>query len=176
MHIDRNRWCLEMSLPAFNNRNFRSAAVAAALLLAPALAQADSAPFANYAGNWSGNGTITIAEGGTERIRCRGTYTASNSGNNLHLALRCASDSYKFELTSDIAARGGGISGSWSEATRNINGDVQGTISDGQVTALVQTNGYAATFNITTRGNRQSVAINSKGELRAVNISLTRGG
>lgn len=164
-----------MSFSLSDFRRFRNAAVAGALLLAPGLAHADSAPFNNYAGNWSGTGSITIAEGGTERIRCRGTYTASNGGNSLRLALRCASDSYKFELASDIAASGGRISGSWSEATRNINGDVQGTVSDGQVTALVQTNGYAATFNITTRGNRQSVAINSKGELRAVNISLTRG-
>ena len=164
-----------MSFSPFDFRPLRNAAAAGALLLLPALAHADSAPFANYAGNWSGNGSITIAEGGTERIRCRGTYTANNGGNNLHLSLRCASDSYKFELASDIAASGGRISGSWSEATRNINGDVQGSISDGQVTALVQTNGYAATFNITTRGNKQTVAINSKGELRAVNISLTRG-
>ena len=164
-----------MSFRALNNRNFRSAAIAAAFLLIPALAQADSAPFANFAGSWSGNGTITIADGGTERIRCRGTYSVDGSGNNLHQVLRCASDSYKFELTSDIAAKGSAISGSWSEATRNVNGSVEGSISNGQVNALVQTNGYAATFNVTTRGNKQSVAISSKGELRAVNISLAKG-
>lgn len=164
-----------MSFPAsgFNFRCFRNTAVAAALLLTPGLAHADS-PFANYAGNWSGAGTITIAEGGTERIRCRGTYSVDGSGNNLHQVLRCASDSYKFELTSDIAARGSNITGSWSEASRGINGSVEGSIANGQVTALVQTNGYAATFNVTTRGNKQSVAINSKGELRAVNISLAK--
>lgn len=142
--------------------------------MAPALAHADSTSFANYAGNWSGNGTITIAEGGTERIRCRGTYTVDGGGNNLHQVLRCASDSYKFELTSNILAKGSNITGSWSEASRGVNGTVEGSISDGQVTALVQTNGYAATFNVVTRGNRQSVAISSKGELRAVNISLAR--
>lgn len=165
-----------MSFPAsrFVFRNCRGAALAAAFLMAPALAYADSAPFANYAGNWSGNGTITIAEGGTERIRCRGSYSVDGSGNNLHQVLRCASDSYKFELTSDIAARGGNITGSWSEASRGVNGTVEGSIANGQVTALVQTNGYAATFNVTTRGNRQSVAISSKGELRAVNISLAK--
>lgn len=164
-----------MSFPAtLNSRNVRSAAVAGALLLTPGLAHADSAAFANFAGSWSGNGTITIAEGGTERIRCRGTYTVDGSGNNLHQVLRCASDSYKFELTSDIAARGSNITGSWSEASRNVNGTVEGSVANGQVTALVQTNGYAATFNVTTRGSKQSVNISSKGELRAVNISLAR--
>jgi hypothetical protein len=158
----------------FDFRNLRAAAAAAAILMAPSLAQADSSPFANYAGNWSGNGTITIAEGGTERIRCRGTYTVDGSGNNLHQVLRCASDSYKFELTSDIAARGSNITGSWSEASRGVNGTVEGSISNGQVTALVQTNGYAASFNVSTRGNRQSVNISSKGELRGVTISLAK--
>lgn len=164
-----------MSFPSsFDYRNFRGAALASALLLAPALAHADSAPFANYAGNWSGNGTITIAEGGTERIRCRGTYSVDGSGNNLHQVLRCASDSYKFELTSDIAAKGKSITGSWSEASRGVNGTVEGSIENGQVTALVQTNGYAASFNVSTRGNRQSVNISSKGELRGVTISLAK--
>lgn len=159
----------------FDYRRFRTAAVVAFALMVPALAQADSAPFANFAGSWSGSGSITIAEGGTERIRCRGTYTVDGSGNNLHQVLRCASDSYKFELTSDIAAKGNNITGSWSEASRGVNGSVEGSIANGQVTALVQTNGYAATFNVTTRGNKQSVAISSKGELRAVNISLAKG-
>ncbi len=166
-----------MFFPAlrFDYRRFCAAALTAAALTAPALAQADSSPFANYAGNWSGNGTITIAEGGTERIRCRGTYTVDGSGNNLHQVLRCASDSYKFELTSDIAAKGNSITGSWSEASRGVNGSVEGSISNGQVTALVQTNGYAATFNVSTRGNKQSVNISSKGELRGVTINLAKG-
>lgn len=159
----------------FNVRYFRGAAVAAAVLLAPAAGYAEPAPFANYAGNWSGNGTITIAEGGTERIRCRGTYTVDGSGNNLRQVLRCASDSYKFELTSDVAARGNALTGSWSEASRGVNGSVEGSISNGQISALVQTNGYAASFSVITRGNRQSVNISSKGELRGVTISLARG-
>lgn len=155
-------------------RNFRGAALASALLLAPTLAQADSAAFANYAGNWVGNGTISIGDNSTERIRCRGTYSVDGSGNNLHQVLRCASDSYRFELTSDIAAKGSNITGSWSEASRGVNGTVEGSIANGQVSALVQTNGYAASFNVTTRGNKQSVNISSKGELRGVTISLSR--
>jgi hypothetical protein len=159
----------------FNLRHFRGGALAAAIIMAPAVVHADSAPFANFAGNWTGNGTISIAEGGTERIRCRGTYTVDGSGNNLHQVLRCASDSYKFELTSDVAASGSNISGSWNEASRGVNGSISGRIANGQIDALVQTNGYAATFNVVTRGNKQSVNISSKGELRGVNITLARG-
>jgi hypothetical protein len=169
---------LEMTFTGlgFNLHHFRGGALAAAIIvMAPAVVHADSAPFANFAGNWSGNGTISIADGGTERIRCRGTYTVNGSGNNLHQVLRCASDSYKFELTSDVEASGSSISGSWNEASRGVNGSIQGKVSNGEISALVQTNGYAATFNVVTRGNKQSVNISSKGELRGVTISLARG-
>jgi len=166
----------KMISPSFSSHlRFIRGAAAAAVLLAPVAAQAESAPFANYAGNWSGNGTITIAEGGTERIRCRGTYTVAGGGTSLHQVLRCASDSYRFELTSDVAARGTSLSGSWSEASRNVAGTIEGSIVNGQVNALVTTNAFAATFNMSMRGNRQSVTISSKGELRGVNITLARG-
>jgi hypothetical protein len=135
--------------------------------------------FTSYAGNWSGTGSITIAggndgKGGTERIRCRGMYTVSGGGNSLHQTLRCASDSYRFDLTSDVTANGNSISGRWGEESRGVNGTLQGQISGGDVTALVETNAFAATFNMTSTGNRQTVAIASKGDIRAVNISLTR--
>lgn len=149
----------------------------AAMLLPCSASYADSGAFADYAGHWSGNGTITIASNnGTsnERIRCRGQYTTSNGNNVVNINLRCASDSYRFDLASEVHSNGGQLSGSWTETSRGVNGSVEGRVRDGEVTALVQTNGYAATFNISTHGKRQSIAIASKGELRAVNISLTK--
>lgn len=159
----------------FHIGRFRGAAAAVALVLAPAAAHAESGVFAGFAGSWSGGGTITIADSGTERIRCRGTNTVDPNGNILRQVLRCASDSYKFELTSNVTASGSSVRGSWSEATRNVNGTVEGTVANGQVSALVTANGYAATFSMTSRGNRQTVNISSKGEVRGVNVSLSRG-
>lgn len=157
-----------------------AAAVAlGAMMLPPAStshAQSGGA-FADYAGQWSGTGSITIANNngtGSERIRCRGKYTTSGGNNVLNINLRCASDSYRFDLASEVRSSGGELSGNWTEESRGVNGTVEGRVSGGQVTALVQTAGYAATFNISTRGNKQTVAIASKGELRAVNISLSR--
>ncbi|MBI3698960.1 MAG: hypothetical protein HY242_00760 [Afipia sp.] len=146
--------------------------VAALTLLGSASANAGA--FDGYAGVWSGNGTITIADAGTERIRCRGTYTVDAAGNGLHQNIKCASDSYKFELASNVEAAGSKITGSWSEATRNVNGSIDGTISGQDISALVTTNGYAATFNVSTRGSKQNINIASKGELRAVTMSLSK--
>ncbi len=148
----------------------------AALGIPISVANADPGAFDGYAGNWSGGGSIQIANSGAERIRCRGTYSVDGTGNNLRQSLRCASDSYRFDLTTDIRANGGQVSGNWSETSRGVNGFVDGRISGGNITARVETNGYVASFNITTHGGRQSVAIASPGDIRAVNISLTRGG
>ena len=150
------------------------AGLVAVLLAGTPAAHADPGAFSGYAGHWSGNGTITIANAGTERIRCKGTYVVNNSGNTLQLALRCASDSYRFDLNSEVTAYGENLNGAWNEASRNVNGSVSGRISGGQVHALVQTAGYAANFSISTRGSRQSVHVTSKGDLREVNISLTK--
>ncbi|MBN9599143.1 MAG: hypothetical protein J0G28_05655 [Afipia sp.] len=165
----------------FLNTLTRTTAIAllgAALALPAAVAaRAESGAFANYAGQWSGSGTISIANNDSvnnERIRCRGKYTVSDGNNVVDINLRCASDSYRFDLASEVRAAGSQLSGSWTEASRGVNGTVEGRVSGGQVTALVQTAGYAASFNISTRGNKQTIAISSKGELRAVNISLSR--
>ncbi|MBX9709570.1 MAG: hypothetical protein K2X60_00890 [Xanthobacteraceae bacterium] len=151
------------------------AVIGAALGTSIPAAHADPGPFDGYAGSWSGTGSIQIADAGSERIRCKGTYTVDGSGNNLRQSLRCASDSYRFDLTTNITASGGQLSGNWTESSRGVNGIVAGAISGGNVVARVETNGYVATFNITTKSGKQSVAIASPGELRAVNMSLTRG-
>src|SRR5262249_35026074 len=66
---------------------------AAFALLACTSAKADPGPFSGFAGSWSGTGTIKVANGSNERIRCRVNYSVKNSGNALSQTLRCASDS-----------------------------------------------------------------------------------
>ena len=63
------------------------------LLVALPAAQAVASPFANLGGSWSGAGVITNSSGATEKIRCRATYTVDRNGDNLSIALRCATTS-----------------------------------------------------------------------------------
>ena len=90
-------------------------------------------------------------------------------------ALHCASDSYKFDLTSDVTSQGDRISGNWSEASRNIFGNLQGTAGGGQIDVFVEANGFAANLTLRTTGNKQTVQISSKGEIRGVNITMMKG-
>ena len=145
-----------------------------ALAVGPAQAQT---PFAGFTGSWSGNGKITANNGASERIRCRGTYRANEAGTTLALRLRCAGDSYKFEIASDINYDGGGISGSWSETTRQVHGTITGRATASNITAQTSAVGFNAAVSISTRGNSQSVVIRSPGsEITEVSVSMARGG
>ncbi|WP_322516214.1 hypothetical protein SR870_01100 [Rhodopseudomonas palustris] len=155
-------------------RASKAAAVAAAMLLSTSASYADG-PFAGFEGAWSGTGTVALSDGSKERIRCKATYKVGGGGKQLAQTLRCASDSYKFDLTADVASNGDRISGNWSEASRNINGNLQGKAGGGNIEVFVEAAGFAASISLTTRGNKQSVAISSKGDIRGVNISMTRG-
>ena len=151
------------------------AVVAAGWLLCVNASAAQSSPFAGMSGVWSGRGTISLADGSREAIRCRATYAVRNDGNALQQTLRCASDSYKFELSSNVVATNGRLSGTWSEATRGVNGEVQGTTSGGRFQVVVSAGNFTANLALTTRGNSQSVAIHSEGsEFKGANITLSR--
>jgi hypothetical protein len=156
------------------------AAVALFLISSPASAQspaeaAASGTFAGFGGNWSGTGTITVADGGSERIRCRATYTVGAGNMTLQQNLRCASDSYKFELTTDIKSNGGNVTGYWTEVTRNLNGTLDGTGSNGEFNVLVSANGFAAELNLRLSGGKQTIVMSSKNtDLRGLNISMSK--
>src|SRR6188768_2943879 len=86
----------------------------------PGTVQAASSPFTAMSGSWSGSGTITTSNGNKERIRCRAKYDVDGAGSSLDLTLRCASDSYNFELQSNATHSNGALSGTWSETTRRV--------------------------------------------------------
>jgi hypothetical protein len=153
------------------------AAVAATVIIhsfaaSPAFAQ--SAPFVGLAGAWSGSGTISLSDGSRERLRCRATYRLTSGENGLQQSLRCASDSYKIELSSDVVNEGGQVSGSWSETSRGVSGTLQGRASGGRIAVVVDAPGFSAHLTLITTGNKQSVSIVSEGDIRNVSIAMTR--
>ncbi len=134
----------------------------AGLLGAASSAQA-AGPFAGLESYWSGEGTISVANGTSERIRCRGSYAVEAGGAALNQSLRCASDSYRLEISSNVVASGSTVSGSWSESTRSASGNISGHISGGQISATVAGAGFTAGLSLSTRGKVQSVTIRPQG-------------
>lgn len=150
-----------------------AAASAAAVVLASDAAFAG--PFSAFDGNWTGNGTITTTSGAKERLRCRAHYDVGSGGMTLNQNLTCASDSYKFNVVSDVHAEGKSISGSWTETTRNAQGQISGTIGPTQISAQVQGIGFTARIGIAARAGGQAVTISPTGtDISNVTVTMTK--
>lgn len=161
--------------PGLDGKLLRALGILAALLFTVSASYAQSRPFAGLDGAWSGNGTISLSDGSSERIRCRASYKVDGTGLGLKQTLRCASDSYKFDLSSDVTSQGDRISGNWSEASRNIVGNLQGTAGGGKIEVLVEAPGFTASLLMRTNGSKQTIQISSKGDIRGVSITMVKG-
>jgi hypothetical protein len=138
-------------------------------------AETGARPFASMLGSWLGDGSVTSSKGVSEHIRCRAKYSASPSGADLHQVLRCASDSYTFDVSADVVYEDGAVSGTWTEANRDATGHVSGRLDGGQVQATIVGPSFSALLVLTTRGDHQSVSIRPKDvDVTAVSINLRR--
>ena len=157
-----------------SRRLFAACAVGAMMTLSVSAGYAAGGPFDGMSGVWTGRGTIELEGGSTENIRCRATYAVSGDGQGLNQTLLCASDSYKFELKSNVLAKDGVLSGTWRETSRNVGGTLEGRAGKGQFNVDVSAPTFSAKLRMTTRGNRQNVVISSDGQFKGAKISLSR--
>ena len=154
----------------------RTALFLASLSLSAGAARAAPAsPFVAMAGTWSGGGVLSTSDGQEEQLRCRASYDVAGGGEQLRLNLRCASASYNFDLASEVEYRGGAISGSWSEASRNASGTLSGRAAGDHVEAAARGDSFSAHLSLTTRGGRQTVSIQPQGtNITSVSLALSR--
>ena len=139
-------------------------AAACVLLGASASAQAanDSRLFEKLAGSWSGTGTVAVAGGADERVRCQADYSPS-SPSQLRLAFRLASDAYNLQVSSDVVRQGDQITGTWTESTTGVSGDLSGTAGADRIEATAEGAGFSAHLSIALRGKSQDVQLTSQG-------------
>ena len=149
-----------------------AAAILFAASVLPASVKAQSGPFAGMAGNWAGGGFVTLDDGSKERLRCRAAYAVA--GVNMTMTLTCASDSYKFVLSANVADQGGAVTGTWSESTRNISGTLQGRGGGGSFEVVASTAGFNGNISLRTAGAKQSISIRADSQFRAATIGLSR--
>jgi len=167
-------------MPPFSTRPLLlvlSAALAALPAFTASISAQQPGPFTILAGKWSGSGNIAVTNGNKERIRCRAQYQVGSAGANVRLELRCASDSYKFELQSNVRYQGGEVRGDWGERTRGAAGQLTGRVKGPQIEVRVEGPTFAALLSLTTRGDKQSISIKAPGgQMTEANISLNRAG
>jgi len=155
----------------------RGAGVAIALALCVATTCHAQAPFDRLAGQWSGSGTIELSNNTHESIRCRAAYDVLSEQRKLQLNIRCASDSFNFDLRASANYSGGAITGNWSESVRNAAGTISGRADGDRFQVVARASSFAATLTLLTHGGRQSVVIrshDSQAGIKAVSINLRR--
>lgn len=154
---------------------FASGGVAGFADRSRARAQAAS-PFAGLSGPWVGDGSIRLANGAVERLRCQATYAVGGGGDTLDQTLRCASAQDSFEFRIALENNAGAILGNWSELTRKVAGGVSGHGGNGVIQAAVRGQAFSADVTVATRGAQQSVEIRAQGGgFSTVSILLRRG-
>lgn len=153
--------------------------VVVSILLAPFYAHSqNSGPFESLSGQWSGTGNVQLSNGARETIRCRAVYDVLEDGRNVQLDLRCASDSYNFNLQSSAKSNSGDVSGSWTEVTRNAAGTLSGRVRNGEIQVLAKGPTFSAELKVITQADQQSITIKTRNEQAAVtgaSITLRKG-
>src|SRR5262249_33930415 len=113
--------------------------------------QATAGLFEPWAGSWSGHGTLSTSDGGRERIRCNVTYAVQSGGHTVKQELRCASDAYRFEITSNIVQQGETLTGDWFEGTRRVGGRIVGRASGSQLDIRAEGDTFTALVTVNTQ-------------------------
>jgi hypothetical protein len=147
-------------------------ALVAALSGTPARADQTFEPIA---GSWSGAGSMKPSDGPSERIRCRVNYVVDSAGQAVKLNLRCASDSYKMDLSANIVQTGTILSGNWFESEYRQGGKISGEHENGVVKAKIESDTITALLTMRTKGNHQLFAMESPGAwISQVSIQLIK--
>lgn len=149
----------------------------AAHTMAPRAAPVEPAsPLEKLVGRWVGEGFLGVKDGKSESVKCRVTYIPAESSHQLKQTVRCASAGGSIEVQSHIVHSAGAISGSWSELTRNMRGDLSGKVTPRGFQVMVTGTDLSANMNVVINGPRQIIEIQfNNSSLIGLTLVLTKG-
>lgn len=118
-----------------------------------------SGALADLPGRWTGEGRLGFKDGKAETVTCRATYFAATDAPGLKQTIRCASPSGKIELKSRLEEKDGLLSGEWSEEIYNLNGALEGKVTERGLIVKVKGENLDANMDVIVKDNRQIVEI-----------------
>lgn len=131
-------------------------------------------PIADLTGYWTGNGSISLASGKTERVKCSVIYKAEGA-NQIRQTMRCASADYAINALAELRIKGGQVSGTWEERTYSAKGDVTGRFAGESFSLQIQGANFSAAMSVTLANCKQSLSITPQGlDVSKVSISLAK--
>lgn len=123
--------------------------------MSPAVAN----PVKELAGRWSGWGSVQLANGGAEQVKCIATYFVDDGGSTVQQNLRCASASYKIDAVANLTLASGQVSGRWEERTHAATGSVSGRVTGNGFNLSIQGESFSAVMAVATSPCKQSINI-----------------
>jgi hypothetical protein len=152
-----------------------AAAVAVFSMIAATGLSSQAAPINDLAGRWSGWGSITMANGASEQVKCVATYFVEGGGAQVRQNLRCASTSYKIDATAKLDNANGQLTGQWEEKTYAAIGSVAGRFTGNGFNVSIKGPTFSAAMAVTTTNCKQSISITPTGfEISRINIGLDK--
>ena len=146
---------------------------AAAAILLTGIMPTAAAPINDLVGRWSGWGSIVMASGGSEQVKCIATYFVEGDGAQVRQNLRCASQSYKIDATTKLDHADGQLRGEWEEKTYAALGSVAGRFTDNGFNVSIKGSSFSAAMAVTTTSCKQSISITPTGfEIARISIGL----
>lgn len=135
-----------------------------------------TSPLDKLMGRWVGEGWLGIKDGQSESVKCRVTYIAAENTSQLKQTVRCASAGGSIEVQSHIVHSAGAITGSWSELTRNMRGDLSGKVTPRGFQVMVTGTDLSANMNVVINGPKQIIEIQfNNSSLIGLTLVLTKG-
>jgi hypothetical protein len=155
-------------------RSFSVAVAAGVAIMAHGIA-GQAAPINDLAGRWSGWGSITMASGATEQVKCVATYFVEGGGAQVKQNLRCASTSYKIDATAKLNNANGHLTGEWEEKTYAAVGAVAGRFTGNGFNVSITGPSFSAAMAVTTTNCKQSISITPTGfDISRISIGLDK--
>jgi hypothetical protein len=128
-------------------------------------------PLGELPGRWSGSGSIRMANGTTQSVKCVATYFVS--AGNVTQNLRCASPSYKIDTKASLSVRGGQVTGNWEERQYAQTGAVTGRMTSNGFNLHISGAQFTAALQLTSTACKQSLSITPKGfDISRISIGL----
>lgn len=132
-----------------------------------------ASPIEGLSGYWSGNGSVVLSNGSTERVKCAVIYKVSEGGSQIRQTMRCASADYKIDSLAELSVKGEKVSGSWEEKTYSATGEVSGKFADNNFVLSIKGVNFTAAMNVSLSDCKQNISISPQGlEVTKISIGL----
>ena len=153
----------------------RAAGVAGICVALAGVGSATAGPIDDLTGYWTGNGSVALSNGSTERVKCAVIYKVSEGGSQIRQTMRCASADYKIDALANLRVKGAHVSGDWEERTYSATGQISGRFTGSNFVLSIQGANFSAAMNVSLSNCKQSINISPQGlEVSRISLGLAK--